>query len=118
MIDLDIAREAALAAQSRKAERLSVLDMRGRSDVCHVQLLCSGTNDNQTRAIATAIEEACQSKLGVKPIAIEGKQSGHWILLDYGGFMAHIFLAQLRDYYAIEELWPGAPQLLPNLVDR
>ena len=42
------------------------------------------------------------------PIAIEGKQSGHWILVDYGDTIIHIFLNSIRDYYAIDTLWKKA----------
>lgn len=108
MTPIDIAKEAALAAADKKALRPVLLDLRGISEVCDFQFICSGENERQTRAIADAIEERCKKLSGVRPVAIEGKQTGNWILLDYGSTLVHIFFNNLRDYYAIEELWPKA----------
>ena len=41
----------------------------------------------------------------------EGRESGHWILLDYGAVIVHIFQQDLRDYYRLEKLWGDAPQV-------
>lgn len=108
MTPLDIAKEAAAAAADKKAVRPLLIDLRGQSDLCDFQFICSGENERQTRAIADAIEERCRKAGGVRPVAIEGKQSGNWILLDYGSCLVHIFYNYLRDYYALETLWPKA----------
>jgi ribosome-associated protein len=108
MESIDIAREAAAAALDKKAVRPVMLDLRGVSDLCDYQFICSGENERQTRAIADAIEARCKEVGGIRPVAIEGKQSGNWILLDYGSTIVHIFFSYLRDYYALEQLWPKA----------
>jgi ribosome-associated protein len=108
MESIDIAREAAAAALDKKAVRPIMLDLRGVSDLCDYQFICSGENERQTRAIADAIEARCREVGGIRPVAIEGKQSGNWILLDYGSTIIHIFFSYLRDYYALEQLWPKA----------
>ena len=84
------------------------MDLNGISDVCSYNMICSGANDKQTIAIAQAVEDHCRTKLGVKPIAVEGKSSGHWVLLDYGYTMVHVFYDYIRDYYSLEELWSKA----------
>jgi ribosome-associated protein len=104
----DIANEAAAAAADKKALRPVLLDLRGQSDLCDYQFICSGENERQTRAIAEAIEARCKQAGGVRPVAVEGKQSGNWILIDYGSTVIHVFYNYLRDYYALEELWPKA----------
>ena len=108
MTSLEIAREAAAAAADKKATRPVMIDLRGQSDLCEYQFICSGDNERQTRAIADAIEDRCRKLGGVRPYAIEGKQTGNWILLDYGSTLVHIFFNPLRDYYALESLWPNA----------
>ncbi|MFW7382024.1 MAG: ribosome silencing factor [Oligoflexus sp.] len=97
----------ARAADDRKAQRIVVQDLSKKSDVCEYQVICSGSNDRQTQAICSAIESTVREKAKVKPLAIEGKQTGHWILLDYGNIIVHVFLDEIRGYYALEELWPG-----------
>ena len=108
MTPFDIAKEAVAAASDKKALRPVLLDLRGVSEICDFQFICSGENERQTKAIAEAIEERCKKVAGLRPVAIEGKQTGNWILLDYGSTLVHVFFSNLRDYYAIEELWPKA----------
>jgi ribosome-associated protein len=35
-----------------------------------------------------------------------------WILLDYGDVLMHVFLEDIRAYYALERLWGDAPALM------
>lgn len=104
------------AANDRKAIRIIVQDLSRKSDVCEYQVICSGSSDRQTQAICGAIENAVRMKGGGKPLAIEGKQTGHWILLDYGSVIVHIFLDEIRSYYALEELWPDAEAVQVDLA--
>lgn len=106
-MSIEIAKLAIKAAQDKKASRIVLLDMKGRSDLCDYQLICSGDNEKQTVAIADAIEMTCRTQSRALPTAIEGKTSGHWISMDYGFLIVHIFVKTLRDYYAIESLWPN-----------
>ena len=108
MSPMDLAKAAVFAAVEKKAVRPVLLDLRGVSDMCDFQLILSGDNERHTRAIADAIEEHCKQLGGARPFAVEGKQSGNWILLDYGSTLVHIFFDYFRDYYALEQLWPNA----------
>ncbi len=98
----------AKAAGEKKAERMTAQDLRGISSLCDFQFICSGTNERQTQAICSHIEDTLREQISVKPLAIEGKQTGNWILMDYGDVMVHIFLDSLREYYSLERLWPKA----------
>jgi ribosome-associated protein len=111
---LDLTKQLAGAALDKKAKRMATLDLRGLSDICDFVVVCSGDTDRHTRAIADGMEELAKSKYKVTPMAVEGKQSGNWILLDYGSVVVHIFLNELRDYYAVEELWPSAKSVEVN----
>ena len=55
---------------------------------------------------------------GVKCRGIEGKDSGRWVLMDYGDIVVHIFYDPLRPAYDIEGLWPEAPQITIPGYDR
>ena len=98
----------AKAAADKKASRLVVQDLRNKSDICDYQVVCSASSDRQTQAICNSIQEMAKSQLGERAIAVEGKQTGHWILMDYSSVVVHVFLEEIRDYYALEELWPDA----------
>ena len=100
-----LAEVAKKAALEKKAEDILLLGMEGRSSLCDYQMLCSAENENQSRAIAAAIEEFCFKELKQRPYAIEGKGGGHWIAMDYGSIIIHIFHKQLREHYNLERLW-------------
>ena len=104
---IEIAKIALQGAMDKKAFRIVLMDLRGQSDVCDYQFICSAENEKQSVAIADAIEITCKAS-GIKALAIEGKKSGHWILLDFGSIMIHVFYNYLRDYYSLEQIYPAA----------
>ena len=49
---------------------------------------------------------------GVKPIGREGTPESHWVLLDYGSVIVHVFTPPEREYYQLERHWSGARTVL------
>lgn len=111
MGDLNFAKEAASICAEKKATRINIVDLDQQSDLCDAMLICSGSNERQVRAISEAIQEHFLKKLGQKPAAVEGVSSGQWIVLDYIDTIIHLFQDQIRDYYALESLWPEAKMI-------
>jgi ribosome-associated protein len=103
-------RVCALAADSRKAHDIVVLDVESLSSVADRFLICSGTSDRQIKAIADAIRDEL-SQQGEKPLAVEGYEQGTWILIDCADLILHIFDDETRDFYNLEHLWQSAPRL-------
>ena len=100
----------AVAADSRKAEGIVVLDVQPFSSVADHFLICSGASDRQVRAIADAIaEQLAQS--GEKPRAVEGYQKGTWVLIDCADLIIHVFDDEMRHFYDLERLWYRAARL-------
>ena len=108
---IELGQIAASAAVDKKAGRISLLDVRGLTDMCEVSLVCSADNERQASAIAEAVEDRCKKVTGIKPYAVEGKTVGNWILMDYGSLVVHIFLSAARDYYAFDNLWPKSKKI-------
>jgi ribosome-associated protein len=48
-------------------------------------------------------------KAGVKTRFREGRETGRWILLDFGDLVVHIMHEQEREYYSLERLWRDCP---------
>ena len=71
-------------------------------------VIASATSTVQVGAIADGVEEAVEKKLKRWVIRVEGKQNGLWVVMDYGEIMVHIFLHEMRDFYALEDLWADA----------
>jgi ribosome-associated protein len=50
-------------------------------------------------------------KAGLKALSVEGKKEGHWVLLDYGNVVIHVFYDPVRSFYDLEGLWTDAPRI-------
>ena len=92
-------------AEDKKAYRPVIVDLKGMSDICSHQIICSGGTEKHTIAIAKNIQIQIKNEFGIIPENVEGLTTGEWILLDYGSTIVHIFLDSLRKYYALEDLW-------------
>ena len=79
-----------------------VLDLRKGSAFTDYFLLASGANQRQLVAIADAVQEALRAE-GLRPNHVEGYPRQEWILLDYSGFVVHVFTPRTRQL-----LRPGA----------
>ncbi len=106
----DFARLAAQAACDVKAEDITVLNLSKLSGFTDYFVIATGRSDRQVQAIADRIEESLK-KHSLRPISIEGYAEGHWVLLDFGSVVAHVFFQETRDFYAIEKLWADAPRV-------
>lgn len=60
------------------------------------------------KAIAEHIESEFM-KQAVRPLSIEGLRHAHWVLMDYGDVIVHVFEEETRAYYELEKLWLDAP---------
>ncbi len=110
MDSLTKARVAALAALDKKALDLVVLNMMDLVDYTDCFIICTGTSSPHVEAIVESMEAAL-SALGVEPSGIEGKRAAHWVLLDYGDVVVHVFDRPAREFYELEKLWLDAPRV-------
>jgi len=106
----DFVRAAVRAAEDRKAQDLLTLDLRGRSPVTDYFVLASGTSDTHVRAIADHVREKL-AEAGQRPYSFEGYEDGTWVLIDYVDFVVHVFHAEKRVYFGLEELWSDAKRV-------
>ena len=103
------------AALGKKAMDLVVLDVRKLSSIADVFIICSGRSNRQVLAIAEHIQVDLK-KHGIKPLSVEGKKEGHWVLLDYGHVIIHVFYEPVRSFYDLEGLWIDAERIEPKNV--
>lgn len=98
------------AALGRKALGLVVLDVKDLTSVADVFIICSGRSNRQVMAIAEYIQ-ADLKKHHIKPLNVEGTKEGHWVLLDYGHVIIHVFYESVRHFYDLEGLWTDAKRI-------
>jgi ribosome-associated protein len=98
------------AVLGKKAEDLIVLDVRDLISYTDVFIFCSGRSSRQVIAIAEHIRITLK-KQGIRPLSVEGMTEGHWILMDYGDVIIHVFYEPVRRFYDLEGLWTGARRI-------
>lgn len=94
----------------KKAEDVTIIDLRGRSDVCDFYVLGSGHSDIQVGAVAKHAVNMLLAA-GHKPKGLEGMTGGRWALLDFFDVVIHVFKTDAREYFNLERLWGDAPRL-------
>ena len=100
----ELTKIAVAALEDRKAEDVTVIDIREISPVADYFVIANGTNQNQIQAMRDAVDEALY-KAGVSVQQIEGNQNSTWILMDYNDIIVHIFSREDRLFYDLERIW-------------
>jgi ribosome-associated protein len=99
----------AKAALDKKAEDVTVLDVRGLTSYADYFVVVTADSDRQASAIADHVEDAMK-QLGISKVGVEGYETGRWILVDYGDVVAHVMNKESRGFYDLEGLWADAPR--------
>ena len=106
----DRARLCANIAAENRGRDVLVIDLRKLTTFVDYFVIASGTSRRQIHSMADEIDRA-MSEAGDKRIGIEGYGESHWVLLDYGDIVVHLFDDNTRRYYDIENLWGDAPRV-------
>lgn len=100
-------KELNLIAQSiydKKGFNIVVLDVRGVSTMTDYLVIAEGTVDRHVKALSSTVIDTL-APLGHSPYHVEGERDGDWIVIDYTDFIIHLFIPDLREKYALEEIW-------------
>jgi ribosome-associated protein len=108
---LAFARRIVDLAADKKASDVVLIGVSELTTLADYLVICSGGSERQLGAIADGIVEGLKDD-GVLPIGREGLPGAHWVLLDFGAVIVHVFAPPERDYYSLEKLWADAPTLL------
>lgn len=103
-----LALTAARTAEDHRGQDVVVLDMRSVTPEFDYFVIASGNSRRQLHAISEEIDRTLEGELGDQRFGIEGYNESRWILLDYGSVVIHLFDAETRAYYALEDLWAQA----------
>jgi len=98
------------AASEMKAKNLVVLDVADLTSIADAFIICSGQSNRQVNAIADSIVVSLK-KQNIKPLSVEGTGEGHWVLLDYGHVIIHVFYEPVREFFDLEGLWVDAKRI-------
>lgn len=102
-----LARAAVEWALDKKAEDVVLLDLRGVLDVTDWFVIATGYSEIQVQAIGDAIVDGA-TDARQKPVHVEGREPGRWMLVDFIDVVVHVMLPQERDRYRLDRLWGDA----------
>ena len=105
------------AILGRKALNVVALDVAEMTSYADVFIFCSGRSNRQVIAIAEHIKTDLK-KHKISPINIEGTKDGHWVLLDYGHVIIHVFYEPVREFYDLEGLWVDAKRITTPALEK
>jgi ribosome-associated protein len=106
-----LARRLVGLADSKKAEDAVVLDMRELVSYTDFLAICTARNERQARAIVDEVRVQVKRETGMLPGGVEGAGADGWVVLDYLDCVLHVFTAEARERYQLEDLWREAPRL-------
>jgi ribosome-associated protein len=102
--------DAARLAADTHCQNVTILDLRGLSQVTDYFVLATGTSARQMRAVS---DEIAEMGMGRKFRALDrsGYEGQNWILTDFVDVILHIFDPEARSYYDLDNLWGDAPRV-------
>lgn len=106
-----LARQLATIADSKKAEEIVVLDMRGLVAYTDFLAICTARSERQARAIVDEVRLRVKREAGLLPGGVDGGGEAGWTILDYLDCVLHVFTPEARQRYGLEDLWHEAPRL-------
>lgn len=106
----DLAVSCAHAADERKGENITVLQVGEMCALTDYFVIVTGRNARHLRALRMTMEERLEElENGVS--RTEGEPDAGWVLVDAGSVVVHLFDAEKRDLYDLEMLWGDCPRI-------
>ena len=104
-----------LALDEKKAEDLRVMDVSEQSSINDFLVLATGTSAPHQRALRIEVEKALDTAKA-RIVGMEIPQDTGWMVIDAFDVMIHLFTADQREHYALENLWKDAVEVsVPEL---
>ena len=108
---LEVARRIVELAEDKKAADIVLLDLTGLTTLADYFVIASGGSDRQLDAIADGIVSGLRDEK-IRPFGREGTSASHWVLVDFGDVIVHVFTPPERDFYQLERHWAEAKTVL------
>ncbi|MBA2729047.1 MAG: ribosome silencing factor [Parachlamydiaceae bacterium] len=105
----------AQAIFDKKGVNILALDVSGISTMTDYFVIAEGNVDRHLSAICTSIVDAMKQR-GEIPLHVEGLRDSDWVIIDFGFIVVHLFTPDMREKYAIEQLWKEGKLVDVNII--
>jgi len=97
----------------RKGEDIVVLKMDEVLPITDYFVIATGRSRRHVDALTEHVLITLKAR-GIMAQNRSGKDTGKWVLLDFGWLVVHIFQPEERGYYDLEMLWADADSIPPE----
>jgi len=111
IVGKELALACARAAEEIQAEDIRVIDLTGISSLTDFMVICSGTSLPHLKAVMRDVEKSLIADFDAHPLRSEGDAHSRWVVLDYIDVMVHVMHQELRELYALEDLWSDGKEV-------
>lgn len=115
---LSLAEDIVKILDAGKAGQIKMLRVNDKTVMTDYFVICSGTSNTHIKSLSGEVEFKLGEK-GIKPLGIDGYETGMWIVMDYAYVMVHIFNREQRDFFKLEKLWADAEEIdIDGFIDK
>ena len=107
---LELVKLCCRALDDKKAGDLRVLDVSAQSSITDYLVIATATSDPHLRALRVELEKVIDATK-TRIVGIETAQDSGWTVVDAFDFMVHLFSADRRAQYGLENLWKDAAEV-------
>ncbi len=109
-----LARQIIDIVEDKQAADIVLLDVKSLTSIADYFIIATIDTDRQGKAIEDDLFQKLRIEQNIRQLSMDGvgKNSGGWVLLDYGDVIVHLFTEDARQYYNLEELWSKANVVL------
>jgi ribosome-associated protein len=104
------ARHVAGIIDELKGENIVVLDLRGLSDFTDAFIIATVRSNTHMKGLTAQLLRRLRD-VDLRPINKVDTSDARWALLDYVDLVVHLFEAEARAIYDLEQLWGDAEQI-------
>jgi ribosome-associated protein len=94
----------------KKAGDLKIIDVRGLSSITDYIVIATGLAEPHLRAMRIEVERVLDEQ-GAKISGMDKNQQSGWLVVDAYQIMVHVFTAEARSRYGLEQLWRDGREL-------
>lgn len=115
---LSLASDIVKILDAGKAGQIKMLRVNDKTVMTDYFVICSGTSNTHIKSLSGEIEFKLGER-GIKPLGVDGYETGMWIVMDYAYVMVHIFNREQRDFFKLEKLWADAEEVdIDGFIDK